>query len=100
MWAYLNVRNDVIAVNTIAVGSLTATVVHPREVFKPALLCNAASVIVAHNHPSGNTTPSPEDTMAAKKLKNAAEILDIRLLDFIIIGDNDEYVSLMDRGVI
>lgn len=75
-------------------GSLTASVVHPREVIKRALLCNAYGFALCHNHPSGNSTPSKEDIQVTKRIKEAGEIMGIKLIDHIIIGD--KYISLKE----
>ncbi len=93
----LDRKNNVIGINTVAIGSLSATIVHPREVFKPAILANAAAVILAHNHPSGDPTPSPEDKATTRKLVEAGKILGIQVLDHIIVGDERAY-SFADEG--
>ena len=93
----LDNKHKVIGINTVSVGSLNSSVVHPREVFKPAILCNAAAIILAHNHPSGDPAPSPEDISVTKRLIEAGDVLGIAVLDHIVIGD-DNYVSLKDRG--
>ena len=82
----LNGKNQVTAINTVSIGTLTSSLVHPREVFKPAIITNAASIILAHNHPSGDPKPSPEDLTITKRLKEAGELLGIPVLDHIIIG--------------
>ena len=84
----LNGKNKVAGVNMASMGSLTSSTVHPREVFKPAILANAAGVILVHNHPSGDPTPSREDKEVTKRLKDAGGILGINVLDHIIIGGN------------
>jgi DNA repair protein RadC len=71
----------------ISLGTLTATLVHPREVFKPALIASASAVIVAHNHPSGDPAPSSADISVTRSLREAAKILEIDLLDHVIVGD-------------
>ena len=85
----LNTRNRVICINTVSIGSLNASLVHPREVFKPAILANAASIILAHNHPSGETEPSKDDIEITKRVKEAGNLLGIELLDHVIISDSD-----------
>lgn len=95
----LDVKNQPTNIEVCSIGSLSAAIVHPREVFKNALLSNAASIIVFHNHPSGNTTPSAEDVGVTKRLRDAGEILGIELLDHIIIG-NDSFLSLKEKGYI
>lgn len=83
----LNAKLQVTGINTVSIGSLNNTCVHPREVFKPAILANASSVILAHNHPSGDATPSEEDILLTKRLRDAGEILGIEVVDHIIVGD-------------
>lgn len=82
----LNARHEVVGVETVSVGSLNASIVHPREVFKPALVASAASVVLVHNHPSGNPEPSEEDLAITKRLVGAGELLGIGVLDHIIIA--------------
>ena len=89
----LNRKNGIIGINTVSVGDLSSSIVHPREVFKPAIVAGAASIIVAHNHPSGDPAPSRDDINVTKRLKEAGDILGIGVLDHIIIGDGC-YVSL------
>ena len=96
----LNSKNRLIGINTVSIGSLTSSLAHPREVFKPAILANAAAIIVAHNHPSGEPTPSQEDIEITKRLHAAAELLGIRLLDHIVLGDNGRWYSFQDDGVL
>ena len=94
----LNTKNKIVGVHTISIGSLNASIVHPREVFKAALLNNAASIILAHNHPSGDPEPSREDIEVTHRLVNAGNILGIKVLDHIIIGDG-RYISLKEQGM-
>src|SRR6185295_16726756 len=95
----LSTKCDLIGINTVSVGTLDSALVHPREVFKPAILLNAASVIVAHNHPSGDATPSAEDRRTSERLADAGKVLGIELCDHIVIG-NGVHTSLKERGVI
>ena len=95
--AALDIKNQPVSVHVCHVGSLNACIVHPREVMKSAILSNAASIIVGHNHPSGHTTPSEEDHKVTKRLKEAGEILGIELLDHIIVG-TDSYLSFNEKG--
>jgi len=95
----LSAKNKVIGLNTVSIGHLSGSPVHPREVFKPAILANAASIIVAHNHPSGDCQPSQEDCNVTDIIKKAGEILQIKLLDHIIIGEND-YYSFLNKGML
>ncbi|NLY80186.1 MAG: DNA repair protein RadC [Lysinibacillus sp.] len=96
---YLNVKNQVIHKQTIFIGSLNSSIVHPREIFKEAIKRSAASIICAHNHPSGNATPSPEDIEVTKRLQEAGFIIGIDLIDHVIIGDH-QYFSLKEQGYI
>jgi DNA repair protein RadC len=93
----LTTKNQVIAVKTISIGDLSSSIVHPREVYQDAVIASAASIIIAHNHPSGDPTPSAEDVSVTRRLREAGEILGIELLDHIIIGDGT-FVSLKERG--
>ena len=83
----LNSKNKILCINTVSTGSLNSSVVHPREVFKAAILSNAAAIIVAHNHPSGNPIPSEEDKILTKSLFSAGKVLGIPVLDHLVIGD-------------
>jgi DNA repair protein RadC len=94
---FLNTKNHVIGKQTIFVGSLDASIVHPREVFKEAIRRSSASVICLHNHPSGDPTPSREDIAVTRTLQEAGELIGISLLDHIIIGDGS-FVSLKEQG--
>ena len=82
---------------TVFIGSLNASIVHPREVFKEALRRSAASIICIHNHPSGDPSPSREDIEVTKRLNECGKILGIELLDHLIIGEN-KFVSLKEKG--
>lgn len=93
----LNAKNNITGIFTVSTGSLNSSLVHPREVFKRALIQNAASIIICHNHPSGDPTPSREDVEITKRLHEAGELLGIRLLDHVIIGDH-YYISLKAQG--
>ncbi len=95
----LNTKNKIVAVHEISRGTLNASMVHPREVFKPAILHNAASIICFHNHPSGDPKPSEADIEITKRLIEVGKIMEIGILDHIIVGD-DRYISLKGRGVI
>ena len=93
----LNQKNRVLGVHTVSVGSLSASVVHPRETFKAAILSNAAAIICGHNHPSGNCQPSNEDRSLTKRLVECGKLLGINILDHIIIGDGTSaYFSFAD----
>ena len=95
----LNVKNHILSMPVISVGSLTASVVHPREVFKAAIQQAAASIILVHNHPSGDPTPSKEDIEVTARMVQVGRVMDIPVLDHIILG-NDNYISLKEKGVI
>lgn len=91
---HLNTKNVPISVEIVTQGTLDCSLVHPREVFKAAIVAGASSIIVAHNHPSGDPTPSREDRIVVKRLKDAAEIIGISLLDSIIVGDGPDGKAL------
>lgn len=93
----LDGRNRVIGIDEVSVGTATAALVHPREVFKVALLANAVAVILVHNHPSGDAGPSQEDIALTTRLAQAGELLGVRLIDHIILGD-ESYRSLAEEG--
>lgn len=93
----LDAKNAIIGVNVVSIGSVTLSIVHPREVFKPAILLNSCGIIAAHNHPSGDPTPSAEDRTLTGRLRQAGELLGITLLDHIVLGDNRIY-SFADQG--
>jgi DNA repair protein RadC len=95
----LNARHEVLGVETVSVGSLNASIVHPREVFKPAVLCSAASIILAHNHPSGDPEPSEEDLTITKRLVEVGEIHGIAVLDHLIVADRG-LVSFRSRQLL
>ncbi|HWL11392.1 MAG TPA: DNA repair protein RadC, partial [Ureibacillus sp.] len=94
---FLNVKNQVLHKQTIFIGSLNSSIVHPREIYREAVKRSAASIICAHNHPSGNATPSPEDIEVTKRLQEAGYIIGIELIDHVIIGDH-QYISLKEKG--
>lgn len=96
---YLNTKNQVLHKKTVFIGSLNASIVHPREVFKEALRHSAASVICFHNHPSGDPGPSKEDIEVTRRLVEAGKIIGIELLDHLIIGEN-KFVSLKEKGYV
>jgi len=93
----LDAKHCVIVVNIVSIGSLTLAIVHPREVFKPLILMNAGAWICAHNHPSGDTAPSPEDRVLTSRLRQGADLLGISLLDHLILTDEGCY-SFADQG--
>ena len=95
----LNTKNHVTAVLPVSSGSLNASIVHPRELFQRAILANCASLILAHNHPSGDPVPSPEDIALTRKLIEAGVLLDIPVLDHIVLGYG-RFVSFKERGLL
>jgi DNA repair protein RadC len=99
MALFLSTKNHVIARAIISVGSLNASIVHPRELFREAISYSAAAVILVHNHPSGDPTPSQEDISLTKQLVEAGNLLTISVLDHVIIGDG-KYVSFKEKGII
>ncbi|HDQ16648.1 MAG TPA: JAB domain-containing protein [Candidatus Vogelbacteria bacterium] len=99
MVLYLNARKQLIHKETISIGTLTQTLVHPREVFEPAIRLLASSIVLAHNHPSKNREVSDEDIKLTEKLIQAGTILDIEVLDHIIITD-DGYISFKEEGLL
>lgn len=95
----LNSKNIIISVRDIFKGGLNSSMAHPREIFNEALKCSAASIIVCHNHPSGDPTPSKEDISTTKRIKECSKFIGIELLDHIIFGKKS-YVSLREKGII
>ncbi len=98
--ACFNTKNEPVNISVVSVGTLNSSLVHPREVMKTAILSNSNSIMIAHNHPSGSLEPSEEDKKITNRLIQACEILGIRLLDHIIIGDNDSYFSFKENLLI
>jgi len=96
---HFSINNKIISYEVVSMGSLTSSIVHPREVFKAAILANAASVLFMHNHPSGNTEPSIDDIEITKRLCKAGNILGINVLDHLIITRND-YLSFKRKGLL
>ena len=94
---YLNARLNVIKVELISLGTINTSIVHPREVFRPALVGRAAGMILLHNHPSGDVEPSEDDLKITDRLKKVGEILGIELYDHIIFS-GDKFASLKERG--
>jgi DNA repair protein RadC len=95
----LNTRNEVLSIQEIYVGNVNSAVVRPAEVLRPAVRDNAPSVIVVHNHPSGDPTPSPEDVSITMELLAAGKLLGVELLDHLVIGSGGRYVSLNEKGL-
>lgn len=96
----LNTKNRVIAVHRAHVGSINSSIIHPREIFKSAILNNATSLIVSHQHPSGDPKPSLEDIEVTERLQEVGRIIGIKLLDHIVVGAGDDYVSLTAQGLL
>ena len=95
---FLNRKNEVLKIRTITIGSLDASIITPRELFRDAIAVNSAAVIIAHNHPSGDPTPSKEDIEVSKRLQQAGQMIGIEVLDHLVIGDA-RWVSLKERGL-
>ncbi len=95
----LNTKNGILKIVTVAVGSLNAALVHPREIFKEAVISSAAGIIVVHNHPTGNPEPSTEDKDLTGRFARCGELMGIDLVDHVIIGGNS-FVSMRERGLI
>lgn len=101
LWVVLlNTKNQIIRSQCITIGTLNSSLVHPREIFNFAIKNMASSIIVAHNHPSGEPTPSMEDINATKRLIKVGKILDIPILDHIIIGKHGKYESILQDEVL
>ncbi len=95
---YLNARNQVIHKETVSIGTLNASLVHPREVFQPAVAKSAASIVLTHNHPSGSTSPSEDDIEITRRMVKAGEIMGIEVLDHVIVSEKG-YRSLKEEGL-
>lgn len=95
----LDTKNQVIGINTVSVGILDSALVHPREVFKAAIIANSTAILLAHNHPSGDPTPSLEDRRVTQRLQEAGQNLGIEVMDHIILGEREQFVSLKERGL-
>ena len=96
---FLNTKNVVIDVNDLFIGSLNSSVVHPREIYSEAIRKSSSSIIVCHNHPSGDPSPSEEDANGTKRLFEVGKLVGINLIDHIVIGDGT-YISLKEKGII
>lgn len=96
----LDTKNQPLNIHIVSIGSLSSAIVHPREVFKVAMLSNASSILCFHNHPSGNVNPSGEDESITNRLKECGKILGIGLVDHIIVGYNDTYFSFKENNKI
>jgi DNA repair protein RadC len=98
MTLHLDGKNRIIAMDLVSIGSLNQSIVHPRSVFQTALLSNAAAIILIHQHPSGDPTPSAEDISITRRLKECGELMGIRILDHIIVGES--YLSFVEQGLL
>ncbi len=96
----LNVKHQIIASEMVSMGTLDGALIHPREVFKAAVVASAAGLIVAHNHPSGDVMPSGEDKAAARRLREAGTLLGIPLVDFLVVSPLGTFFSFKDDGII
>ncbi len=96
---FLDQKHNLIGIEMISLGSLTASLVHPREVFRPAIRAGAAAIAFVHNHPSGDPTPSMEDISLTRRLKQAGELIGIWVIDHVIVGDQ-RYSSFADDGLL
>jgi len=94
----LDARNRPIGANTVSIGSVSASLVHPREVFKFAILANASSLILAHNHPSGDVSPSRDDIELTRRLVEGGTLIGIDVLDHLVLSDGD-FLSLKEKGL-
>jgi len=95
---HLDGKNRIVCIDEVSVGSLNQSIVHPREVFKTALLSSAAAIVLIHNHPSGDPAPSREDREITRRLKEGGDLLGIRVLDHIIVGSS--YFSFVEQGLL
>lgn len=98
-WAIcLDCKNAVLAIAQISIGDLSSAIVHPRSVFQVGLMTNAASIILCHNHPSGDPAPSREDSNVTNRLREAGKLLGIEILDHLVIGSEGRFVSLRETA--
>ena len=97
---HLTARNNPISLEIVSIGSLNSSLVHPREIFKAAIINNAAALILAHNHPSAETNPSRQDLELTKRLSQAGEILGIEVLDHIIVTSSGQFLSMKEAGML
>jgi DNA repair protein RadC len=96
---HLDGKNRILCLDLVSVGSLNQSIVHPREVFKTSLITSAAALLLVHNHPTGDPTPSAEDIAITRRLKEAGEIIGIKVLDHVIVG-SEGYLSFVERGLL
>lgn len=93
-------RRVIKGVTVVSIGTLSASLVHPREFFRPAIVAGASAVVAVHNHPSGDPTPSSEDRKVTRRLQRAGELLGIPLADHIVIGAGETFYSFIEQGVL
>ena len=96
----VDAKNKLIDRSLVSVGIADASLVHAREVFRPALLVNSSAIVLVHNHPSGDATPSAEDIRITKQMVAAGRVLGIQVLDHVVIGSVDDYTSLREAGLV
>ena len=96
----LDTKNQPLSISVVSMGILNSSLIHPREIFKTAILTNAASLILYHNHPSGETEASTEDINITKRIKEAGVLMGIELIDHIIIGSEGRFLSLKEEGLL
>ena len=96
----LDTKNQPLSISVVSMGILNSSLIHPREIFKTAILTNAASIMLFHNHPSGDPEPSNEDLSITQRIKEAGVLMGIELLDHIIIGTEGRYCSLKEKGLV
>ncbi len=96
---HLDGKNRILCLDLVSIGSLNQAIVHPREVFKTSLITSAAALLLVHNHPTGDPTPSAEDIAITRRLKEAGEIIGIKVLDHVIVG-TEGYLSFVERGLL
>lgn len=96
---FLDTKNKVIGTQTVSIGTINQSLVHPREVFRYAIMKNSNSILLSHNHPSGDPTPSKEDILITERLIKAGEYIGIKVLDHLVIGDR-RYISLRAENLV
>ena len=97
---HVNAKNELKGVQVVSVGTLNASLAHPREVFRAAIVAGAASIILAHNHPSGDPEPSGDDLTVTRRMVETGNVVGIRVLDSMILGSGEKYVSLAERRML
>lgn len=96
----LNTKNDVNSISTVSIGSLNSSIAHPREIFKTAILSNAANIILCHNHPSGDPSFSKEAILLSKRVKECGDILGVQVLDHIVITNTNKFLSMKAEDIV